>query len=201
MRNLPLIFVPDAVHNRAAKWQRWDRQDFVRQNYQFFAGWRMPSLSPFHRRQINRWCATLISFASVHRWCLVPRGLLFRFCTRRARAQEASLFQLRERTDGDQTQRIAALRARAGRSFHGQRAHRSAVRCTRTCRFTRLLRHVRALRTQRLAHAPARQILIVCFGCGYVQSWGEPIQVIRPGDVGAALRVRSIGMVPHAAPG
>jgi len=48
---------------------------------------------------------------------------------------------------------------------------------------------------------PLGQILIVCFGCGYVQSWGEPIQVIRPGDVGAALRVRSIGMVPHAAPG
>ena len=30
---------------------------------------------------------------------------------------------------------------------------------------------------------PLGQTLIVTFGCGYVQSWGGPIQVIRPGDV------------------
>lgn len=30
---------------------------------------------------------------------------------------------------------------------------------------------------------PLGQTLIVTFGCGYVQSWGAPIQVIRPGDV------------------
>src|ERR1700752_4378165 len=30
---------------------------------------------------------------------------------------------------------------------------------------------------------PLGQTLIVTFGCGYVQSWGGPIRVIRPGDV------------------
>jgi quercetin dioxygenase-like cupin family protein len=30
---------------------------------------------------------------------------------------------------------------------------------------------------------PAGQILIVTFGCGLVQSWGGPIEQIRPGDV------------------
>ena len=30
---------------------------------------------------------------------------------------------------------------------------------------------------------PRGQTLIVTSGCGYVQSWGDPIKVIRPGDV------------------
>lgn len=30
---------------------------------------------------------------------------------------------------------------------------------------------------------PLGQTLIVTSGCGYVQSWGGPIRVIRPGDV------------------
>src|ERR1700736_1000581 len=30
---------------------------------------------------------------------------------------------------------------------------------------------------------PLGQALIVTSGCGYVQSWGGPVQVIRPGDV------------------
>ena len=30
---------------------------------------------------------------------------------------------------------------------------------------------------------PLGQTLIVTSGCGYVQSWGEPLRVIRPGDV------------------
>jgi quercetin dioxygenase-like cupin family protein len=30
---------------------------------------------------------------------------------------------------------------------------------------------------------PLGQMLIVMSGCGYVQSWGGPVQVIRPGDV------------------
>ena len=30
---------------------------------------------------------------------------------------------------------------------------------------------------------PLGQTLIVTCGCGYVQSWGRPIRVIRPGDV------------------
>ena len=30
---------------------------------------------------------------------------------------------------------------------------------------------------------PLGQTLIVTFGCGRVQKWGEPIQEIRPGDV------------------
>jgi quercetin dioxygenase-like cupin family protein len=30
---------------------------------------------------------------------------------------------------------------------------------------------------------PLGQTLIVTAGCGYVQSWGGPIRVIRPGDV------------------
>ena len=30
---------------------------------------------------------------------------------------------------------------------------------------------------------PLGQILIVTAGCGLAQSWGEPIQIIRPGDV------------------
>ncbi|HEX2690679.1 MAG TPA: cupin domain-containing protein [Kofleriaceae bacterium] len=30
---------------------------------------------------------------------------------------------------------------------------------------------------------PQGQILIVTFGCGLVQSWGGPIEEIRPGDV------------------
>ena len=30
---------------------------------------------------------------------------------------------------------------------------------------------------------PRGQILIVTFGCGLVQSWGGPIEQIRPGDV------------------
>jgi quercetin dioxygenase-like cupin family protein len=30
---------------------------------------------------------------------------------------------------------------------------------------------------------PLGQKLVVTSGCGYVQSWGEPLRVIRPGDV------------------
>jgi quercetin dioxygenase-like cupin family protein len=30
---------------------------------------------------------------------------------------------------------------------------------------------------------PLGQKLVVTGGCGYVQSWGEPLRVIRPGDV------------------
>lgn len=30
---------------------------------------------------------------------------------------------------------------------------------------------------------PLGQTLVVTFGCGRVQQWGEPIQEIRPGDV------------------
>lgn len=30
---------------------------------------------------------------------------------------------------------------------------------------------------------PLGQTLVVTSGCGYVQSWGEPLRVIRPGDV------------------
>ncbi len=30
---------------------------------------------------------------------------------------------------------------------------------------------------------PMGQVLIVTFGCGLVQSWGGPIEEIRPGDV------------------
>jgi len=30
---------------------------------------------------------------------------------------------------------------------------------------------------------PLGQTLIVTYGCGYVQSWGGPLRVIRPGDV------------------
>jgi quercetin dioxygenase-like cupin family protein len=30
---------------------------------------------------------------------------------------------------------------------------------------------------------PLGQRLVVTNGCGYVQSWGEPLRVIRPGDV------------------
>jgi quercetin dioxygenase-like cupin family protein len=30
---------------------------------------------------------------------------------------------------------------------------------------------------------PLGQRLIVTCGCGYVQSWGEPLRLIRPGDV------------------
>ena len=30
---------------------------------------------------------------------------------------------------------------------------------------------------------PLGQKLVVTCGCGYVQSWGEPLRVIRPGDV------------------
>lgn len=30
---------------------------------------------------------------------------------------------------------------------------------------------------------PLGQTLIVTSGCGFVQSWGEPLRVIRPGDV------------------
>jgi len=30
---------------------------------------------------------------------------------------------------------------------------------------------------------PRGQTLIVTSGCGYVQNWGDPIKVIRPGDV------------------
>ena len=30
---------------------------------------------------------------------------------------------------------------------------------------------------------PLGQTLIVTSGCGFVQSWGGPIEVIRPGDV------------------
>jgi quercetin dioxygenase-like cupin family protein len=30
---------------------------------------------------------------------------------------------------------------------------------------------------------PLGQKLVVTNGCGYVQSWGEPLRIIRPGDV------------------
>lgn len=30
---------------------------------------------------------------------------------------------------------------------------------------------------------PLGQILIVTCGCGFVQSWGGPVRIIRPGDV------------------
>jgi len=30
---------------------------------------------------------------------------------------------------------------------------------------------------------PLGQALVVTSGCGYVQSWGSPVRVIRPGDV------------------
>lgn len=30
---------------------------------------------------------------------------------------------------------------------------------------------------------PLGQTLIVTCGCGYVQSWGSPVRIIRPGDV------------------
>ncbi len=30
---------------------------------------------------------------------------------------------------------------------------------------------------------PLGQALIVTAGCGYVQSWGSPVRIIRPGDV------------------
>jgi quercetin dioxygenase-like cupin family protein len=30
---------------------------------------------------------------------------------------------------------------------------------------------------------PLGQRLVVTYGCGYVQSWGGPLRVIRPGDV------------------
>jgi len=44
---------------------------------------------------------------------------------------------------------------------------------------------------------PRGQILIVTAGCGFVQSWGGPIERIRPGEVCGARQVRSIGTAPR----
>lgn len=40
---------------------------------------------------------------------------------------------------------------------------------------------------------PLGQNLIVVSGCGWVQCWGGPKKVIRPGDVVSCLPVRSTG--------
>jgi quercetin dioxygenase-like cupin family protein len=45
---------------------------------------------------------------------------------------------------------------------------------------------------------PLGQTLIVTAGCGLIQSWGGPINKIRPGDVIGARRVRSIGTASTA---
>lgn len=34
-----------------------------------------------------------------------------------------------------------------------------------------------------MAYASKRQLLICTFGCGLVQSWGAPVEQLRPGDV------------------
>src|SRR5438094_10307101 len=41
---------------------------------------------------------------------------------------------------------------------------------------------------------PLGQTLIVTAGCGLVQSWGGPVEEIRPGDVIDCLPAKSIGM-------
>ena len=41
---------------------------------------------------------------------------------------------------------------------------------------------------------PLGQTLVVTAGCGWVQSWGEPVQEIRPGDVVSCPPRKSTGM-------
>ena len=72
---------------------------------------------------------------------------------------------------------------RGRRSASPARADRSAVPADGTRRALR--RHVTfepCARTDWHTH-PLGQTLIVTFGCGLVQSWGGPIEEIRPGDV------------------
>jgi len=47
---------------------------------------------------------------------------------------------------------------------------------------------------------PLGQTLVVTAGCGLVQSWGNLIEKIRPGDVVCPRQVRSIGQAPRRPP-
>ena len=89
----------------------------------------------------------------------------------------------RRATDGNQTQRLAALRQRTGRVLHRHGAHRPAVQATDPARASGAsVTFEPGARTAWHTH-PLGQTLIVTAGCGWAQRWGGPIEEIRPGDV------------------
>ena len=56
-----------------------------------------------------------------------------------------------------------------------------------------------AARTARHPH-PLGQTLIVTNGCGWVQSWGGPVEEVRPGDVILCPPGESTGTGPRRRP-
>ena len=101
-----------------------------------------------------------------------------------AAADAAATQQERNRSDGDQTSRFAAVRQGTGGVFHRHGPHRPArsappepARVARRC-----VTFEPGARTAWHTH-PLGQTLIVTAGCGWVQREGGPVEEIRPGDV------------------
>ena len=100
----------------------------------------------------------------------------------------------KERSNGDQTKRLTAVRQGTGGLFHRRGPHRSAVRGARSGACPWRQRHLRAGRPHRMAHASARPDIDRHLRLRLGAAWGGPVEEIRPGDVVWFRPARSIGM-------
>lgn len=92
-------------------------------------------------------------------------------------------FSRRSSENGYQKNWVAAFQQRAGRIFYRHGTDRSSFQTSDPARvFGASVTFEPSARTAWHTH-PLGQILIVTSGCGLIQSFGGPIEEIRPGDV------------------